>query len=86
MRLEELVLLLASRKALMPPGSASANLFRGGTHAIGKKLMEEAAEAWMAAEHESPERLAEEIAQLIYCTACLMAQRGLSLAAIEDHL
>jgi phosphoribosyl-ATP pyrophosphohydrolase len=32
--------------------SKTAELLALGTHAIGKKIIEEAAEVWMAAEHE----------------------------------
>ncbi|MFM1845963.1 MAG: hypothetical protein RIS19_436, partial [Actinomycetota bacterium] len=46
--------------------SNTKNLLEQGVHAIGKKVVEEAAEAWMAAEHEDKERAAEEISQLIY--------------------
>ncbi len=49
-----------------------------GVHAIGKKVVEEAAEVWMAAEHESPERAAEEISQLLYHLQVLMLARGLT--------
>jgi phosphoribosyl-ATP pyrophosphohydrolase len=47
-------------------------------HAIGKKIVEEAAEVWMAAEHETPEALAEEISQLIYHLQVLMIEQGLT--------
>ena len=47
-------------------------------HAIGKKVVEEASEVWMAAEHESPEALAAEISQLIYHLQVLMVARGLT--------
>ena len=43
-----------------------------GVHGIGKKLVEEAAETWMAAEHEGRERVAEEISQLLYHTQVMM--------------
>jgi len=47
-------------------------------HAIGKKIVEEASEVWMAAEHETPEALATEISQLIYHLQVLMVARGLT--------
>ena len=57
-----------------------------GVHGIGKKLVEEAAEAWMAAEHEGPERAAEEISQLLYWTQALMLAKGLTLDDVYAHL
>ena len=57
-----------------------------GVHAIGKKVVEEAAEAWMAAEHESRERTAEEIAQLLYHAQVLMIAAGLTLDDVYEHL
>ena len=53
-------------------------------HAIGKKVVEEAAEAWMAAEHECPERAAEEIAQLLYHAQVLMIACGLTLDDVYE--
>ena len=61
-----------------PEGSNTVALVDAGVHAIGKKIVEEASEVWMAAEHETPEELAEEISQLIYHLQVLMLARGLS--------
>ena len=55
-------------------------------HAIGKKVVEEAAEAWMAAEHEGADRTAEEIAQLLYHAQVLMLAKGLELKDVYRHL
>jgi phosphoribosyl-ATP pyrophosphohydrolase len=55
-------------------------------HAAGKKVVEEAAESWMAAEHESGERTAEEISQLLYRVQVLMLARGLTLDDVYAHL
>ena len=57
-----------------------------GVHAIGKKVVEEAAEAWMAAEYEGSERAAEEIAQLLYQAQVLMLACDLKLADVYRHL
>ena len=57
-----------------------------GVHSAGKKVVEEAAEAWMAAEHEGKERTAEEIAQLIYHTQVLMLAADVSLEDVYRHL
>jgi phosphoribosyl-ATP pyrophosphohydrolase len=55
-------------------------------HAIGKKLVEEAAESWMAAEHEGADRAAVEISQLLYHTQVLMLATGLTLDDVYAHL
>ena len=69
-----------------PAGSNSANLLEQGVHAIGKKLMEEAGETWIAAEYQSDEQLAMEAAQLIYHLQLLLITRGVTLAALEENL
>jgi phosphoribosyl-ATP pyrophosphohydrolase len=61
-----------------PDGSNTVALVDAGVHAIGKKIIEEAAEVWMAAEHESREALAEEISQLIYHLQVLMLAQGIT--------
>ena len=61
-------------------------LLEDGVHGIGKKVVEEAAEAWMAAEHEGKERTAEEIAQLIYHTQVLMLAADVALEDVYRHL
>lgn len=61
-----------------PEGSATVEAVDAGVHAIGKKILEEAGEVWIAAEHESDEALAEEISQLIYRLQTLMLARGLT--------
>nr|MBA3309345.1 phosphoribosyl-ATP diphosphatase [Nocardioidaceae bacterium] len=55
-------------------------------HEIGKKLVEEAAESWMAAEHESTERTAQELSQLLYHVQAMMLARGLTLDDVYAHL
>ncbi|MPZ60144.1 MAG: phosphoribosyl-ATP diphosphatase [Propionibacteriales bacterium] len=69
-----------------PAGSGTVAALDAGVHAIGKKLVEEAAESWMAAEHESKDRAAEEISQLLYHAQVLMLARGLTLSDIYAHL
>jgi phosphoribosyl-ATP pyrophosphohydrolase len=76
-----------SEKALTrPAGSGTVQALDAGVHTIGKKLVEEAAESWMAAEHEGPERTAEEISQLLYHAQVLMLASGLSLDDVYAHL
>ena len=67
-------------------GSSTLAEFDAGVHAIGKKIVEEAAEVWMAAEHESAERTAEEISQLLYHVQVLMLARGLTLDDVNSFL
>jgi phosphoribosyl-ATP pyrophosphohydrolase len=70
---------LTDKARSRPPGSATVAALDAGVHEIGKKVVEEAAEVWMAAEHESPDRAAEEISQLLYHVQVLMIARGLAL-------
>lgn len=83
---EELFAELSAKAAARTPGSGTVAALDRGVHAIGKKVVEEAAEAWMAAEHEGPERAAEEIAQLLYQSQVLMLATGLDLADVYRHL
>ena len=78
--------LTVSRKREMPPGSSTAELFRGGAHAIGKKLVEEAAESWMAARFESDAALTGDLAQVLYYVACMMAEKGITLEDVYREL
>ena len=69
-----------------PDGSNSAALLAAGIHEIGKKVVEEAAEVWMAAEYESSEDLALEASQLIYHLQLLLVAKGVKLEEIERVL
>ena len=77
---------LADKARTRPAGSGTVAALDAGVHAIGKKVVEEAAEVWMAAEHESDERTAEEISQLLYHLQVLMLARGLTLEDVYAHL
>jgi len=77
---------LSAKVAAADPGSGTVAAVADGVHAAGKKVVEEAAESWMAAEHEGAERTAEEITQLLYRVQVLMLARGLSLADVYAHL
>lgn len=83
---EELYQQLAERAATRPEGSGTVALLDAGVHAIGKKLVEEAAESWMAAEYETDEETAEEISQLIYHAQVMMVAKGLTPADIYRYL
>ncbi len=84
--LEELLAELGRRQAERPEGSNTVALLDAGVHGIGKKLLEEAGETWMAAEYEGQERTAEELSQLLYHAAVLMVATGLTLDDIYRHL
>jgi phosphoribosyl-ATP pyrophosphohydrolase len=83
---EELWAELSEKAQTRPEGSGTVRQLDAGVHAIGKKLVEEAAESWMAAEHESRERAAEEISQLLYHAQVLMLASGLTLDDVYTHL
>ena len=81
-----MVALANARAADMPEGSGTAALLAGGVDAVGKKLVEEAAEVWMAARFEDDDALALECSQVLYHVACMMAARGITLASVEEKL
>jgi phosphoribosyl-ATP pyrophosphohydrolase len=83
---EQLWAELADKAQHRPDGSGTVSALDAGVHTIGKKLVEEAAESWMAAEHEGPERAAEEISQLLYHAQVLMLAAGLTLDDVYAHL
>lgn len=77
---------LTERARARPEGSGTVAALDAGVHTQGKKLLEEAGEVWLAAEHESDERLAEEISQLLYRVQVLMLGRGIDTADVYRHL
>ena len=77
---------LSAKAQARPAGSGTVAALDAGVHAIGKKVIEEAAEVWMAAEYESDERTAEEISQLLYHLQVIMLARGLRLDDVYAHL
>jgi phosphoribosyl-ATP pyrophosphohydrolase len=83
---EELWIELSEKAATRPEGSGTVAAIDAGVHSIGKKILEEAGEVWLAAEHETNEALAEEISQLIYHLQTLMLARGLSINDIYKFL
>lgn len=68
------------------PGSGTVRQLEQGIHVIGKKVIEEACEVWMAAEHEGREQTAEEISQLLYHLQVMMIACGLELEDVYRHL
>ncbi|MBW3658760.1 MAG: phosphoribosyl-ATP diphosphatase [Actinobacteria bacterium] len=83
---EELFAELEDKARTRPPGSGTVAALDAGVHGIGKKIVEEAAEVWMAAEHEGRERTAEEISQLLYHLQVLMIASGIALDDVYAHL
>ena len=77
---------LSEKAQTRPEGSGTVRELDAGVHAIGKKLVEEAAESWMAAEYESREAAAEEISQLLYHAQVMMLALGLDLDDVYTHL
>jgi phosphoribosyl-ATP pyrophosphohydrolase len=77
---------LSEKAATRPAGSGTVAELDAGVHAIGKKIVEEAAEVWMAAEYQSDTETAEEISQLIYHLQVMMVAKGLSPADVYKHL
>ena len=77
---------LSAKVAAGDPASGTVQAVRDGVHAAGKKVVEEVSESWMAAEHETDERTAEEISQLLYRVQVLMLARGLTLDDVYAHL
>ncbi|TWH00057.1 phosphoribosyl-ATP pyrophosphatase [Nocardioides sp. J9] len=83
---DELFAELSEKAQTRPEGSGTVRALDAGVHAIGKKLIEEAAESWMAAEHEGKEATALEISQLLYHAQVLMIASGLTLEDVYTHL
>lgn len=83
---DELWLELSAKVASGDPDSGTVKHVAAGVHAVGKKVVEEAAEAWMAAEHEGRERAAEEISQLLYQVQALMLTIGLTPDDVYESL
>jgi phosphoribosyl-ATP pyrophosphohydrolase len=83
---DELWVELSQRVVDRPEGSGTVAAVDAGVHTIGKKIIEEAGEVWIAAEYQSDEQLAEEISQLIYHLQTLMLARGISPANIYKYL
>lgn len=77
---------LSEKAVRRPEGSKTVAELESGVHGIGKKIVEEAAEVWMAAEYQSDHETAEEISQLLYHLQVLMLAKGLSLQDVYQHL
>lgn len=69
-----------------PEGSGTIKELEAGIHAIGKKIIEEAGEVWIAAEYQSDSELALEISQLLYHLQVLMISRGINIDDVYKNL
>ena len=83
---DDLFVELSDKATTRPEGSGTVRQLDAGVHAIGKKIVEEAAEVWMAAEHEGKDRAAEEISQLLYHLQVLMKACDITLDDVYAHL
>ncbi|GAA3645582.1 phosphoribosyl-ATP diphosphatase [Microbacterium marinilacus] len=83
---DELFAELSEKAQTRPEGSGTVAQLDAGVHAIGKKIVEEAAEVWMAAEYQSDAEAAEEISQLLYHLQVMMLAKGLTPADVYRHL
>jgi phosphoribosyl-ATP pyrophosphohydrolase len=77
---------LAEKAATRPAGSRTVAELDAGVHAIGKKLVEEAAESWMAAEYQSRDEAAEELSQVLYHVQVMLLALGLDLEDVYRYL
>jgi phosphoribosyl-ATP pyrophosphohydrolase len=83
---DDLFVELSDKAVSRPAGSRTVAELDAGVHTIGKKIVEEAAEVWMAAEYQSDAETAEEISQLIYHLQVLMVAKGLTPVDVYRHL
>jgi phosphoribosyl-ATP pyrophosphohydrolase len=83
---DDLFVELSDRAVTRPAGSGTVAELDAGVHAIGKKIVEEAAEVWMAAEFQSDDDTAMEISQLLYHLQVLMVAKGLTTEDVYRHL
>ncbi|CAM3947122.1 phosphoribosyl-ATP diphosphatase [Tsukamurella ocularis] len=84
--METLFAELATKAEERPAGSGTVEALDRGIHFLGKKVLEEAGEVWIAAEHQSDEDLAEEASQLLYWLQVLLVKRGLTLDDVYSYL
>ena len=83
---ESLFVELKAKQAAHDPDSGTVRELARGTHFIGKKVLEEAGEVWLAAEYEGREKTAEEISQLLYHLQVMMLDRGIELEDVYKYL
>lgn len=86
MTFDELFVQLTERARTRPEGSGTVKRLDAGVHEIGKKIVEEAAEVWMASEFQSKQEAAEEMSQLLYHVQVMMLALGLELEDVYSYL
>lgn len=87
--LQQLMTVIADRKANPPERSYTTRLFAGGVPKIGEKIMEEAAEVVEAAGEPGEDgrrHLIREAADLIYHLLVMLGHRDTTLAEVEEEL
>jgi phosphoribosyl-ATP pyrophosphohydrolase len=77
---------LTEKARTRPEGSGTVAELDAGVHQIGKKIVEEAAEVWMACEHETADDAAMEMSQLLYHLQVMMIAKDISLEDVYRHL
>ncbi len=85
-RFEQLFEELKAKALTNDPNSGTVKALAQGKHFIGKKILEEAGEVWMAAEYEGQQKTAEEISQLLYHVQVMMIACGLELDDVYQYL
>jgi phosphoribosyl-ATP pyrophosphohydrolase len=83
---EDLYAELSAKVAAGDPASSTVKRVEAGVHEIGKKIVEEAAEVWMAAEFQAKDDAAMEISQLLYHLQVLMVALDLDPEDVYRHL
>lgn len=84
--LDELYILILSRKQELPTGSYTTSLFHRGRNVILKKVGEEAVEVALAAKDGEPGAVINETADLIYHLLVMLADQGIEPVQIEHEL
>jgi phosphoribosyl-ATP pyrophosphohydrolase len=85
-KFEELFAELKAKAAAGDPESGTVRELAKGKHFVGKKIVEEAGEVWIAAEYEGKERTAEEISQLLYHLQVMMIANDIELDDVYKYL
>ncbi|MEM7133489.1 MAG: phosphoribosyl-ATP diphosphatase [Chloroflexota bacterium] len=77
---------IKDRKANPTPDSYTASLFEKGENKILQKMGEEAVEVIIAAKGETEDRIIYELADFMYHSLVLLAERELEWADVEAEL
>jgi len=75
--IQSLAKTIHSRKENPPPGSYTASLFEKGENEMLKKMGEEVVEVIIAAKGEGDDRVVYELADFLYHTLVLLAERDI---------